>query len=386
MCDVSREVDDLWARLVRIGTESGLDRMGVAGVEPFAEMRRELEARKADGSSARLGFTYRWPNVATDIRVTHPWAERFVVGARSYLPGAGDPGPDRSGTGRIARALVSGTYHPLRMALLAVAEELRQGGYRAEVMADDSRLVDRAVAVRAGLGWWGKNSMVLAPGLGPWFLIGSVVTDALLPTGRPLERNCGACSACLPACPTGALVAPGVLDARHCLAAWAQAPGVIPVEYRPLMGDRLYGCDDCLEACPPGHRLLDRARRITAGRVDLVEILTAADRALLRRFGHLYLPGSSPRCLRRNALIALGNQGEQGAVALIARYAGHPDWLLRAHAAWALGRLGGLQASAALEQRHRLERDPRVRQELAPLVGSEPRSKASTSAYRGQPE
>ena len=141
-------------------------------------------------------------------------------------------------------------------------------GHRAAVLCDDSRLVDRAAAVRAGVGWWGKSTMVLAPGHGPWLLLGSVVTDASLPPDTPMARDCGTCAACLPACPTGALVAPGVLDARRCLAALAQSPGAIPREFRRAMGDRLYGCDDCLEACPPGQRarLAARRRRRGAGR------------------------------------------------------------------------------------------------------------------------
>jgi epoxyqueuosine reductase len=244
-------------------------------------------------------------------------------------------------------------------------------GHRAAVLCDDSRLVDRPAAVRAGVGWWGKSTMVLAPGHGPWLLLGSVVTDAVLPADPPMGRDCGTCTACLPACPTGALVAPGVLDARRCLAALAQSPGTIPQEWRVAMGDRLYGCDACLEACPPGQRWLKVAGASGEGRVDLLEVLASSDPVLLERFGHFYLPGRQARYLRRNALVALGNSGGVGAVAAAADSLAGPDPLLRAHAAWALGRLGGPEAGAALRAAEGREPEATVREEIAAALGGQ---------------
>jgi epoxyqueuosine reductase len=248
----------------------------------------------------------------------------------------------------VARAAVEDAYAPLRRGLALVAGVLEESGWRAEVLCDDGRLVDRAAAVRAGLGWWGKNTMVLAPGFGPWVLFGSVLTDAGLEPDSPMSRDCGSCQACLPACPTGALVAPGILDARLCLAAWAQAPGLVPEAIRVAMGDRIYGCDDCSEACPPGRRLLERSRDVR-GRVDLGEVLTIADAALLDRFGHWFIPGRRPDLIRRNALIAAGNSGDPSLVRSVAAYAAHPDPVLQAHARWALSRLGGPGARAVLQ-------------------------------------
>jgi epoxyqueuosine reductase len=252
---------------------------------------------------------------------------------------------------------------------------LRAAGHRAEVLCDDSRLADRAPAVRAGIGWWGKNTMVLAPRHGPWLLLGSVVTDAVLPATAPMGRDCGTCEACLPACPTGALVAPGVLDARRCLAAVAQSPGAIPHELRVAMGDRLYGCDDCLEACPPGRRARDAAGESIRGREDLRALLAAGDASLLERFAHFYIPGRRARYLRRNALVALGNSGGEGAVATASAFLHDPDPLLRAHAAWALGRLGGPAAREALRGAAGAEEDPAVAGEIGRALaegGAEP--------------
>ncbi len=359
---------ELWDRIREEGEDAGLAGLGVCTAEPFADVRAQVEERVASGRSAGMWFTFGDPARSTDIRASFPWAERLVVGAWSYLPDAGNPGPARPGFGRVARFATEDHYRGLRAALDRVAARLREGGHRAEVLVDDNRLVDRAAAVRAGVGWWGKNTMVLAPGFGPWLLLGSVATDAGLAVTEPMRRDCGTCSACLPACPTGALVAPGVLDARRCLAYWAQAPGVMPAEYREAMGDRWYGCDDCLDACPPGQRLLAGSGRDGTGRVDLVGVLAADDRSLLRRFEHFYVPRRQARHLRRNALVALGNTGGPGAELVAAGYLGHPDWLLRLHAAWALGRLGGPVAAAALAARMSREHHDDVRAEIEAAV------------------
>ncbi len=350
---------DLRERLVEVGSNAGLARIGFTTADSFPEVGAALRSRRASGHAGRLGFTFNDPDTATTPRLSFPWASSIVVGAFPYSPGRATA--QIPGMARVSAAARSPGYAPIRAALTQVADALVTERYRAEVLVDDNRLVDRAVAVRAGLGWWGKNTMILAPGLGPWFLLGSVVTDAYIKADHPMNRDCGSCSACIPACPTGALVAPGVLDARRCLAAWAQAPGVIPVEFREAMGDRIYGCDDCIEACPPGQRI---GSSLAGIRFPLDQILTTSDQSLLDLFGHWFIPNRDPRIIRRNALIAAGNSGLESMVAVIAPYAGHPDWLLRIHALWALSRLPGPLATAVIADRELVETEPRVRVEM----------------------
>lgn len=354
--------DELRRRVIEVGQAAGLDRVGVASAAAFTEVRDHMESRISEGMSARLGFTFKDPGLATDVSQSLPWARRLVVGARSYLPEAGRA-PIRSRHGRIARFAVADPYAPLRAGLEEIAAVLRGNGHQAEVLVDDDRLVDRAAAVRAGVAWWGKSTMALTPGLGPWFVIGSVVTDAELAVDQEMIRDCGTCDACLPACPTGALLRPGVLDARRCLAAIAQSPGVIPREWRPAMEDRLYGCDECLDACPPGFRLLGDSQE-ERGSVELSWLLIAADTTLMDRFRHFYLPNRSPRVLRRNALVAMGNDGDGVFFAPLALHVGHRDWLLRVHATWALARLDDPRAEAVISHQLAREHHPRVRHEL----------------------
>jgi epoxyqueuosine reductase len=355
-------------RLDEIARDHGCVGSGVTDAEPFREVGATMGSRRADGLSADLAFTYTDIGIATDVRKTHPWTRRIVSIAHPYVPGSAEVAERTPETLGIARFAETDRYVALRRALDAVAGALEEAGYRTAVLADDSRLVDRAAAVRAGVGWWGKSTMVLVPGSGPWVLLGSVLTDAELAVDEEMRRSCGTCVACIPACPTGAIVAPGVLDANRCLAYWLQTPGVIPIELREAVGDRLYGCDDCLTACPPGLRALEQGLDLPI-RPQIRDILGADDRALLERYGHFFLPGRRPRILRRNALIAAGNDRSIRLRNIVVGFLGHPDWLLRAHAAWATGRFDDPVAVAALGAAHAGERHPGVRTELEAAIG-----------------
>jgi epoxyqueuosine reductase len=365
-------VVDLTARLRAAADDAGLDGFGVCSVEPFRRVESAIAESVAAGRHAGMAFTFRRPEIATDVRASFPWAAALVSGACAYVPPVAEPGPPSSLTGRVARFATADHYEPLREGLTRLADLLRTEGFRAEVLVDDNRLVDRAAAVRAGIGWWGKSTMVITPRHGPWLLLGGVVTDAAAQPTPPMIRDCGTCDACLPACPTGALIEPGVLDARLCLAYRAQAPGSFPPELREAMGDRVYGCDDCLDACPPGRWADDAAAggRGPAGRVGLIEMLEADDEDLLARYGHWYIPRRDPRYLRRNALVALGNTGDPGGVRVATRYLADPDPMLRGHAAWALCRLGGGAVRAALESAAGRESDPEALAEIQAALGS----------------
>jgi epoxyqueuosine reductase len=359
----------LESRLREEAELAGLSGFGFCSADPFPEVRSHLEDAVSSGRSGGLGFTFTDPATSTDPSATFPWAVSVVSAAHAYLPTAGSPPDPGIGDGVIARFATEDHYQPLRAGLERIRVALVAAGHRAEVLCDDNRLVDRAIAVRAGVGWWGKSAMVLAPGSGPWLLLGSVVTDAVLQPDAPMRRDCGSCDACLPACPTGAIVEPGVLDVRRCLASIAQRGGSIPIEFRQAMGRRVYGCDECLVACPPGQRSLGALPR-GDGAVDLLEMLRTADRPLRERFAHFYVPRNQARYLRRNAIVAIGNSGSSGSVLVLAGLLGHSDPLLRGHSAWALGRIGGPVAEAALRSRRDSEADAEVADEIERAIGT----------------
>lgn len=361
-------MSSLLQRARAAGLAAGLDAVGVAGAAAFDETRRILEQRRSEGLAAGMQFTYRNPARSTDPSRILPGAAALVVGAKGYLraPPVGDPEPP---SGRVARYSWVDSYAPLRDALAAVAASLRDEGWRAVVVADDNALVDKAAAHRAGVGWWGKNTLLLVPGAGSWCVLGSVVTDAPLPANdAAVADGCGTCTRCATACPTGALDTPGVLDARRCLAWLVQAPGTFPRQHRIALGDRLYGCDDCQEVCPVNKAAARRSPPPSAephatARVDVVEVLGASDEELLRRWGRWYIPGRQPRHLRRNALVVLGNAADPGdprVRAAVTAAAAAPDPLLRGHALWAARRLGYSEVVNQL----RGDRDPSVVAEM----------------------
>lgn len=333
--------------LRRIGLHAGLSAVGVTTAEVLEPARSVLPLRRSAGLGAEMQFTYRNPDRSTDPRRIMPGARSMVVGLLDYRR-ADPPRPDGL-VGRVARYAEVDYYAELRTGLEAIAVTLRGEGGRATVVADSNALVDRNAAWRAGLGWYGKNTNLLVDGAGSWFVLGAVVTDLELETSpAPVVDGCGSCSACLDECPTGALPAPGVLDARRCIAWLVQAAEPIPVEFRAAVGDRIYGCDICQEVCPPNRVTLHRQApepppAEAEAWVDVVWILQADDASLLERHGRWYIANRDPDVIRRTALVVIGNVGDpdEGEVERIVRhYVAHPSPLLRAHAAWAARRLG----------------------------------------------
>jgi len=334
-------VAELRHRLSDVGRAAGLVAVGFASVEPFVDARRALEDRLATGMDAGMRFTFRNPARSTTPAGALPDAAALVVGAWPYpaVDGGADPGPE----GLVARYAVGEQHERLCLALRAMADILRAAGHRTRVLADDNALVDRAAAHRAGLGWYGKSANLLVPGHGPWVVLGSVLTDAdLAEETRTVSDGCGSCRRCLDACPTGAIVDDGMVDARRCLSWLLQDTGVFPAEHRVSLGARIYGCDTCLEVCPPG-----RANAVTVAppgrRRDVVDVLELDDDALLASAGRWYVADRDPRYLRRNALVVLANVGDPtspGVRRVLGHHLGHDDPLVVAHAVWAVRRLG----------------------------------------------
>lgn len=333
--------------------------IGVTDMSPFPEEEERILSRVGEGLHGGLSFTYAKPATASRPAETFPWASSIVVAAVPYLREGDGERRDRT----VARFADGDRYEQLRKVLDAIADVLEAAGRRAEIVYDDDRLIDRAVAVRAGVAWRGKSTMVLTPGAGPWILLGSVVTDAELAPTEPMRRTCGTCDACIPACPTDAIIAPGVLDARRCISAVLQRRGTIDPALRDAIGGRIYGCDDCLTSCPPGQKALHKVAAENDG-LSPTHVLTLEDTALEPIVEHWYVPSRRMRFVRRNALVALGNTGDESSLGLLAGYLGHPDALLAGHAAWAIGRIGGPVAASILRTALTTVTDESVRGEV----------------------
>jgi epoxyqueuosine reductase len=347
---MARGVEPLptWDEIATIAGEHAITRIGVAPAGVLDRARAEILRRKAAGLHADMGFTYRNPERSTDPQRAVAGARSIIAAARPYRA-VDDPPRPVGAPARVARYAWVDHYAPLRAGLREIALRLRRAGHRAVVFADDNSLVDREVAYLAGLGWFGKNANIMLPGAGSFFVLGAIVTTAEYPTSQPVADGCGTCRRCIDGCPTGAIVAPGVVDANRCLAWLGQKPGTFPIEFREALGDRLYGCDDCQEVCPPTQRLgarhlVDLAAGDDAPQpwVDVLDLLDATDDELIERHGRWYLADRDPIWWRRNALIVLGNIGDPSdprTRRTIERYRHDPRPVLREHAEWAAERL-----------------------------------------------
>lgn len=353
------------AQLRQLGLDAGLCAVGAADAAPFPEVRRELERRRDAGLHGGMQFTFRNPARSTDPDRALPGAASLIVGAYDYQRSA-PPMPDDRPIARVAAYSWEDHYATLRAALEPIADALRESGHRATVIADQNHLVDRAAAHRAGIGWWGKSSNILIPEVGSLVVLGAVITDAVVEPDHsaPMADGCSTCTQCLEGCPTGAIIDPGVIDARKCLAWLVQTDGVFPAEYRAALGDRLYGCDDCQDVCPPNRIRMRRPSPAGADEawVDILSVLDADDESLMARLGRWYIPHRDPDYLRRNALLVLANvaTATPAVTAVVERYLAHPRGLLRAHAVWTARQLG-IAVPAAFGD----DPDPDVRNEFA---------------------
>jgi epoxyqueuosine reductase len=326
------------AELRRLATDLELDVVGAAAAVPYEETEEHILERRERGLFADMRFTMSRPEVSC-----HP--ERLVAGARTVISAALCYYAPRPAAGADEGCLPRYTwrdgYEDLRQRLDKLGRRI---GGRYRVLVDANDHVDRAAAVRAGIGFYGKNTMVITPSHGSWVVLGSLVTEIEIEATPPLDLDCGACRLCVDACPTGALDEPGVLDSTRCLSYWTQAPEPIPEEYRPELGAMVYGCDVCQDVCPWNHGIERRTTGI-ALEADAQPVISLRDwlerdgADLVAEFDRLYVPRKESRWLRRNALIAAGNVGSSRLVPLVAGYAEAKDDVLSHAADWALTRI-----------------------------------------------
>jgi epoxyqueuosine reductase len=326
------------AELAVLGVELGLDAVGAAPAEPYEETERHIRERKERGLFATMGFTTRRPDVSCHPEQLLPGARSVVSAALCYWAEAGEAGP---GEGRLARYTWSDRYAELRDRLDALGRRLG-GSYR--VLVDENDHVDREAAVRAGVAFYGKNTLAITRRHGSWVVLGTLVTDVEIEPAPQLDAGCGSCRLCVDACPTGALDEPGTLDSTRCLSYWTQAPASIPEGYRAELGAFVYGCDVCQDVCPWNRGIEKRLRGEAppAGAepfVSLVDWLERDGEELVAHYDRLYVPRNHPRWLRRNALVAAGNAGGRAEREAVAAHADGDDELLREHARWALRRM-----------------------------------------------
>ena len=317
---------------------------------------REYARWLAQGRAGEMMYLHRQEPKRGDLSLVLPGVQSVVCVALNYAPADGRadaPGMEEAGDkavrGAVARYARFDDYHDVlweRLGALLLFIQRVWPEAQGKVYCDTGPITERDLAMRAGLGWIGKHTNLLSRHLGNWFFLGEILLTIPLPADLPETTHCGTCTRCLPACPTGAITAPYQLDARRCISYLTiELKGSIPPALRPLIGSRIYGCDDCLAACP--WNKFARAAQDDAVRPrsdltgpDLIALLALDDDEFRRRFARSPIKRAKRRGLLRNVCVALGNIGDARAVPALARAAqDDPEPLVREHAAWALAQI-----------------------------------------------
>lgn len=377
----------LTAEVKLLASRHGLAVSAVTTADPFPEVAAHLERHIDAGHVKGMDwFTSERAHVSTDVRNLHATAQSIISVGLSYWPGPTAMPDDGVLRGRISRYAWGRDYHRVikrrLKAMHAAMEEHVGHQIEARLLVDTARIVDRAVAARSGLGWYGKHSCIISPGHGSWLLLGEMVVDLDLVPDQPMTKNCGNCTICIDICPTGAIVAPYTIDAPTCISFLTiEERGPIPREIRSKMGNWVYGCDVCQEVCPytGAAKQMDDAELMPASLNNAYPSLHWLLGMTDKDFGDTYfgtpVPRAKRRGLARNAAIALGNVGSDADVPiLIQTMDNHDEPLVRGHAAWALGQLGGAAARNALDIRRNRDPDDWVREEIVAALETEVRT------------
>ncbi len=366
-----------WSRLkeemIAAAPSMGIDKIGVASADPFTELKERLVKHRERGYES--GFEEPDLDKRTNPALLFPEPRTILSIAVAYpskLKGApvSEPGKRR---GILSRSAWGEDYHQvLRRRLEKLAAWLKERVPEARLMSmvDTGALADRAVAERAGIGFSGKNCSIITPEFGSWVYLGDMITDLPLPPDTPVEEGCGDCTICIDACPTGALVGPGQLNAQRCISYVTQTKGVVEEELMRKIGNRLYGCDTCQIVCPKNKGIDVRHHEELLPDPEVAKpllrpILSMGNREFKEKFGASAAAWRGRKPIQRNALIALGNFRDAESVPDIVKVLREdPRPEIRAAAAWALGRIGSEEAADALQQALGTEKDALVLEAL----------------------
>ena len=328
-----------------IATAAGFDAVGVAPAvrAPHAGAFHEW---LAEGCHASMGWLARDPERRCRPELVLPGARSVIALAMNYfVPDPAVPEDDSAVRGRIARYARGRDYHNLIPKRLKQFDQaLQREGGKQRGFVDSGPLLERDFAVLAGIAWHGKSTLALHPKLGTWFLLAAVITTIEIEAGSPMTGHCGKCTRCIDACPTAAIVAPHKVDARRCLSYWTiEHEGSLPDWIRPLLGDRIFGCDDCLDACP-WNRFATASREASfsvrpASQWPLRDYLTLDEPGFRALFEGSPIRRTGRQGFLRNVCTALGNVGTSDDLAALQKCCADTDAVVAEHAAWAVAQI-----------------------------------------------
>jgi epoxyqueuosine reductase len=352
---IDREISriELKQRLASFAREVGFDscRVAACGSPAHADKFRNWLCERGHGE---MSYMERGKEKRCDPQKVLPGAKSIVVLALNYFQGGTAHPPSQSfgvastaaataKSGRIARYAWGDDYHKLIETKLGkIHEFLREFGGQQKCYVDTGPVLERDHAAQAGIGWHGKSTMLIDEQLGTWFFLAEVLTTLDLPPDEPVSDRCGTCERCIKACPTGAITAPHRLDARRCISYLTiELKGSIPMGLRPLIGDRIFGCDDCLDACPWNRFARVSREAAFSARPSIVgmplrDYLSLSDDKFRVLFRNSPIKRIKRRGFLRNVCVALGNVGDSSDLAALESAAADPERLIAEHARWAI--------------------------------------------------
>ncbi|MCM3399342.1 MULTISPECIES: tRNA epoxyqueuosine(34) reductase QueG [Oceanobacillus] len=361
--------EQLKQEIIDYAKEIGIDKIGFASADVFGELRERL--RRQQESNFQSGFEKGSLEERTEPQRLLPEAQSIISIAIAYPSRMKDAprSTKEERRGLFARASWGIDYHVVlrdRLEKLAAFIQEKVPEVSNKVMVDTGELSDRAVAERAGIGFSGKNTSIITPEFGSFVYLGEMITNIPFVPDDPIEDSCGDCTKCMDACPTGALVEGGRLNAQRCIAFLTQTKDFLPDEFRTKLGNRLYGCDTCQQVCPRNKGIDSHIHPEFEPEHDLAKpklepMLRISNRSFKEKFGHMSGSWRGKKPLQRNALIALGHYKDKTAIPeMISVMKEDPRPVIRGTAAWALGKIGTVEAFRAIEAAMENEKDDQV--------------------------
>ena len=367
------DYQQLKEEIIEYSKQIGIDKIGFTTADPFVEMKNRLIRQQELGYQS--GFEHKNIDERTNPALLFDEPRSIIAIALAYPSRMKNPPKGKKGArrGLFARASWGIDYHMIvqeKLEQLAQYIENRVPEARFKWMVDTGELVDRAVAERARIGWSGKNCAIITPEFGSFVYLGEMITNLPFEPDDPIEDQCGDCRICLDACPTGALVQGGQINAKICLSYITRTKDFVPDEFREKIGNRLYGCDTCQVVCPKNKGKDFHLHPEMEPDPELVKpllqpLLKISNREFKEKYGQLAGAWRGKKPIQRNAIIALAHFKEKEALGDLIDLMFHdPRPVIRGTAAWAIGKIGGDEAKEALLKAREREKDVEVLGEI----------------------
>lgn len=369
-----------------LGGEIGLDIVRITNVESFPEAEKHIIESVEKGYIPENDY-YAFKNISKrsnnlnlnkiskrcNPKSILKRAKSIISVAQCYLIEETEDIQDKNQPlGKIAKYDIGNFYYDVKLKLKKIVDFINQetdSKYKSKNKSCYVSLVEKPIAQRAGVGWYGKHGIIITESFGSWVVLGEIITELELNTDESLQRDCGDCTICIDSCPTKAIVSPYVIDRTKCLQFISERVIKVPLAFREKWEDRLYGCTTCQEVCPQNRKVKPKKYKPEYGyigsRIPLIPLLQITEGEFQNYFTYNQIAMRPKEAIKRNAVLALGNIGDSRAVVPLIKVLQEDDnSIVRGHSAWALGKIGGEKAKFALEKNLKTERDGEVREEI----------------------